>query len=155
MSDERISSFELFKHDIVVVSYNTLSAEFGWITKFEKDMASFKSGMITSLPSRPTTSLLCSLYVQNRAKQLGPYIVLDEAHKIKNTWSRAYAAVQAIRPFYQACIMMTGTPLDNTWKDAYALLSLLDGQDAAGVCWGAAEPTRHQLANSGKAWFSF
>ncbi|KAK2676361.1 SNF2, N-terminal [Fusarium oxysporum f. sp. vasinfectum] len=54
-------------------------------------------------------------------------MILDEAHVIKNRNTRTFAAVTALREQFEGCLTLTGTPLDNTWEDGYALLSLLKG----------------------------
>ncbi|KAM0245565.1 hypothetical protein ACHAP5_005373, partial [Fusarium lateritium] len=64
---------------------------------------------------------------QKPSKPVGEWLVLDEAHVIKNSESRSYHAISALRSHFHGCLMMTGTPLDNKWEDGYALLSLLRG----------------------------
>jgi hypothetical protein len=54
--------------------------------------------------------------------------LLDEAHTIKNPRTTVNAAVLELRAHLDICVMMTGTPLDNTWLDSFALLSLLKGR---------------------------
>lgn len=46
---------------------------------------------------------------------------------IKNPEGRGYAGVQFLRDSFVSCVMLSGTPLDNTWFDSFALLSLLRG----------------------------
>ncbi|SCO85608.1 uncharacterized protein FRV6_09735 [Fusarium oxysporum] len=60
-------------------------------------------------------------------KPIGKCMILDEAHVIKNRNTRTFAAVTALREQFEGCLTLTGTPLDNTWEDGYALLSLLKG----------------------------
>lgn len=54
-------------------------------------------------------------------------MILDDAHTIKNRNTRTFAAVNALRGQFEGCLALTGTPLDNTWEDGYALPSLLEG----------------------------
>lgn len=79
----------------------------------------------SKLPKRPTLSLLSDIFVENTRK-MGHILVLDEAHIVKNERSRSYAAAQLLRSMFDSCIMLTATPLDNTWLDAFALLSFLE-----------------------------
>ncbi|KAH7027377.1 P-loop containing nucleoside triphosphate hydrolase protein [Microdochium trichocladiopsis] len=44
-----------------------------------------------------------------------------------------FEAVQLLRTRFEECIMLTGTPLDNTWKDACALVCLLSGHPINGL----------------------
>ena len=60
---------------------------------------------------------------------LGPVLVLDEVHHIKNYTSRAYAAIRKLRERLDTYIVMSDTQLDNTRMDGYAALSLLRGHD--------------------------
>ncbi|KAH7206904.1 hypothetical protein DER44DRAFT_825832 [Fusarium oxysporum] len=60
-------------------------------------------------------------------KPIGKSMILDEAHVIKNRNTRTFAAVTALREQFEGCLTLTGTPLDNTWEDGYAPLSLLKG----------------------------
>ncbi|EXM23008.1 hypothetical protein FOTG_09356 [Fusarium oxysporum f. sp. vasinfectum 25433] len=60
-------------------------------------------------------------------KPIRKCMILDEAHVIKNRNTRTFAAVTALREQFEGCLTLTGTPLDNTWEDGYALLSLLKG----------------------------
>jgi limonene-1,2-epoxide hydrolase len=55
-------------------------------------------------------------------------LVLDKIHHIKNYTSRAYAAIHKLRGL-DACIMISGTQIDNTRMDGYAMLSLLQGHN--------------------------
>ncbi|KAF5974598.1 global transactivator [Fusarium bulbicola] len=48
-----------------------------------------------------------------------------ESNKNRNT--RTFVAVTALRGQSEGCLALKGTPLDNTWEDAYALPSLLEG----------------------------
>jgi hypothetical protein len=52
------------------------------------------------------------------------------ARAIKDISGRAYAAMERLRHCMNVCIMLTGTPLDNTCIDGFALLNLLHGRPA-------------------------
>lgn len=58
-------------------------------------------------------------------------MIIDEAHIIKNRNTRTFAAAAALGGQFEGCLALTGTPLDNTWEDEYALLSLLKGHPIA------------------------
>jgi len=55
-------------------------------------------------------------------------LVLDKVHRIKNYTSRTYAAIHKLRGL-DACVMISGRQIDNTWMDGYAMLSLLQGHN--------------------------
>lgn len=55
-------------------------------------------------------------------------LVLDKVHHIKNYTSRIYAAIHKLKGL-DACIMISGSQIDNTWMEGYAMLSLLQGRN--------------------------
>ncbi|KAL2016391.1 hypothetical protein VTK56DRAFT_3813 [Thermocarpiscus australiensis] len=124
-----ISPLELVKYKVIITSYNTVSAEYGRLNKYRYEMEQYTTGQTQRPPKRPMASLLSGVIEQmtEDRHRLGEYLILDEAHAIKNTASRTYAAIEMLRSFFNTCIMMTGTPLENTWTDGFALLSLLSG----------------------------
>ena len=124
-----IHPLELLRYRIVVTSYSHLHVEFTRILKFKKAIKEYPKlpkERRGRHPGRPSLSLLSGLFLDGLAR-LGRLLVLDEAHTIKNTDSCTYAAVALLRRQFEACIMLTGTPLDNTWIDAFALFNLLSG----------------------------
>ncbi|KAK6211908.1 hypothetical protein LQW54_005611 [Pestalotiopsis sp. IQ-011] len=60
-------------------------------------------------------------------KPWAKYLILDEAHTIKNIESDVYAAVKQLRSRMALCVMLTATPLEDSWINAYAYLDLLGG----------------------------
>lgn len=124
---EPVSPFELFKYKVVVTSYNYVASELGRIQSFMQGLEDVRKGKTDRFPERPTTTLLSGIFEADGAKKLGEYLVLDEAHTIKNTDGLTYAAIELLRSLFATCLMISGTPIDNTWVDSYALLSLLHG----------------------------
>ncbi|KAI4643827.1 hypothetical protein J4E93_006840 [Alternaria ventricosa] len=59
----------------------------------------------------------------------GPILVLDEVNAIKNEKSRTFAALKELKSQFDACIMLTGSPLDNKWSDFYALYHKVGAHD--------------------------
>jgi chromodomain-helicase-DNA-binding protein 7 len=55
-----------------------------------------------------------------------PHQVIDEAHRLKNKDSLMAADLRALRT--EHTVMLTGTPLQNSTTELWALLSLLDPQ---------------------------
>jgi SNF2 family DNA or RNA helicase len=124
---EALSPKDLWKYKVVVTSYSYVSAEVTRTHRFLIGIDEYKRGIITQPPKRPTLVLLSGIHEQEPRKPMGEWLVLDEAHAIKNHQSRTYHAVSALREQFNACLMMTATPLDNSWTDLYALISMLKG----------------------------
>ncbi|KAF5663333.1 global transactivator [Fusarium denticulatum] len=124
---EALSPRDLWKYKVVVTSYSYVSAEATRRHKFLSVIDDYKKGIITQPPKRPMLVLLSGLHEQEPRKPMGEWLILDEAHAIKNHESRTYHAVSALREKFNACLMMTATPLDNSWTDLYALVSMLKG----------------------------
>ncbi len=58
-----------------------------------------------------------------------PFLVLDEVTVIRNPVSITFAAIQKLREMADTCIMLTGSPLDNTWIDTYSYFQLVLDHD--------------------------
>lgn len=129
-----VSSVDVFsKYKVVVASYHYVAAEFRRFRQFAKRLREFRSGEASTMPKRPLVTLLSGLLQQEGAKRLGEYLVLDEAHHIKNFQSLTYWAIKKLRQSFGTCMMMTGTPLDNTWLDVWSLLSMLSGHPITSI----------------------
>ncbi|KEY66819.1 hypothetical protein S7711_09502 [Stachybotrys chartarum IBT 7711] len=126
LKGDSVSAFKLFKYTAVVASYHHVAAELGRLTRFVQRIDAVRKGKSRHLPKRPTVALLSGIWEMEGAKPLSQYLILDEAHTIKNARTRMYAAVAKLRSHCKFCIMLAGTPLDNTWIDSFAYLSLLD-----------------------------
>ncbi|KKY29424.1 putative dna repair and recombination protein rad54 [Diaporthe ampelina] len=122
LTGEAVSPVELFKYQLVVTSYSQVVSELVRYRKFFKDMKDYTPG--AKLPKRPTLTLLSAIFTFS-TKLMGKMLVLDEAQLIKNPKSRSFSTMSVLREYFQSCVMLTGTPLDNTWKDAFSLLKLL------------------------------
>ncbi|MFP7477768.1 DEAD/DEAH box helicase [Terribacillus saccharophilus] len=51
------------------------------------------------------------------------FVLIDEAHKLKNNKTRNYAFIQSLKKKY--CLLLTATPVQNKLSDIYNLVSLL------------------------------
>ncbi|KAB5580374.1 P-loop containing nucleoside triphosphate hydrolase protein [Coniochaeta sp. 2T2.1] len=117
----------IFESDVIITSYNHVSAEFAKLNHFSGQVSRYADFKSSKTPVRPHVALLSGILDMDGAKSLGEYLVLDEAHAVKNTDSQTYNAVKLLRSRCNTCVMLTGTPLDNTWQDGYGYLSLLEG----------------------------
>ncbi|KAF5530049.1 global transactivator [Fusarium mexicanum] len=124
---ETLSPLDLYKYKVVVTSYSYVSAEVTRTHNFLIGIQDYKRGVITQPPKRPMLVLLSGIHKQEPRKPMGEWLILDEAHTIKNHRSRTYHAISSLREQFNACLMMTATPLDNSWTDLYALISMLKG----------------------------
>lgn len=129
-----VSPVEAFsKYKVIVASYHYVAAEFRRFRRFNKRRGEYLRGESATMPKRPSVTLLSGLLRQEGAKPLGEYLILDEAHHIKNFQSLTYWAIKKLRLSFNTCVMMTGTPLDNTWLDVWALLSMLSGHPVTSI----------------------
>ncbi|XEU99122.1 hypothetical protein FSHL1_004409 [Fusarium sambucinum] len=146
LANHKTTVNRLYEYKIVITSYNQVSAEFARLQRYTRALEGYAKGRIKldDLPKRPNVTLLSSILMTGAIKPLGPLLILDEAHAIKNTRSRTFAAIYELRQRFKTCIMMTGTPLDNTWVDAFAYFSVLQGHNIGSLAI-------HRLAFSGES----
>ncbi|KAH6679919.1 hypothetical protein F5X68DRAFT_234442 [Plectosphaerella plurivora] len=114
-------------YDVVIASYSYVAAEFTRLRRAYLDAEAYRTEASDAVPKRPSATLLTLMSSHSQGPGKGKYLILDEAHTIKNTKTMTYGAVSELRNHFDMCVMMTGTPLDNTWEDAFALLSLMKG----------------------------
>ncbi|KAK0291070.1 hypothetical protein LTR35_001791 [Friedmanniomyces endolithicus] len=126
LKDGSVSPFDLSRYDIVVATYNYVASERSRISKYLKAVAAYEKKETLVVPRRPRVTLLSEIFGMD-GKPMGRTLILDEVHAIKNFRGKTYAAIFELRCRYIQCFMLSGTPLDNTWRDVYALLTLLRG----------------------------
>lgn len=123
--DQDVSPTQVFEYDIVITSYSHLAAEYSRIVRFKNRIKRF-SGDVHEIPKRPHLTLLSEIF-DPETKPWGQFLVLDEAHMVKRVRTKSHAAVSLFRAGMDTCVMLSGTPLDNTWRDGFGLLRLLRG----------------------------
>lgn len=127
LNDNNFSPFDLYRYDIIVTSYNYVVSEAARLAKFDRKMEDYEQHKTSNAPRRPKVTLLSGIWKMDGVQCIGRYLALDEAHAVKNHSGRSYAAIKQLRENFLVCFPTTGTPLDNTWADIFALLSLLRG----------------------------
>ena len=133
LHDQSVSPFELHKYDVIVASYSCLVGEIGRQRRFVDNIADCKKETTSKIPKRPRCTLLSEIFLEDESRPLGAFLILDEAHSLKNLRGRTYLAVKALRDRMKCCIMLTGTPLDNKWADAFALMTMLKGHPITSI----------------------
>jgi len=70
-----------------------------------------------------------SLYapIINTGNRKGHYLILDEANAVRNDDTLIHNALLQLRDRYDTCILMSGTPIDNNWMDAFGFLQFVNG----------------------------
>jgi SNF2 family DNA or RNA helicase len=108
-------------YEVVIVSYEFLESNLRSMEKYRKQ--SENEDHDGHVPRRPTSALQTNLWriLKLPIKRL----ILDESQRIKNYQGRKHLA--ALNLSYSACIMLSGTFLDNKWTDVYGLLPFLRG----------------------------
>lgn len=127
LNDKSITPFDLRGHDVIITSYSFVTSEAARLAKFDQRMVDYEKKRTHIPPVRPRVTLLSGIWAMDGVNFLGRFLALDEAHTIKNHSSRVYAAARKLRDQFVVVLLATGTMLDNTWADVYALVSLLRG----------------------------
>lgn len=80
------------------------------------------------------STLLHWFYDQVAARRRLPYdlLLIDESTLAKNPDSIAFRTMKALRPAFDACIPMTGTPAENSLHDVWGQLHMVDQGKALG-----------------------
>lgn len=133
VTGDNTSTFHLMEYDVVVTSYPLITAEFLRMARFALEAEAYQQGRSHEVPKKPTASPLSSMFSLQGGPRLGKYLVLDDAHVVNNTETPRFAAISQLREAFDACVMMTGTLLETTWLDSFALLSLLKGHPIASL----------------------
>ncbi len=96
--------------------------------KYVDAVAKSKNDGLSGHLERPSVSIFSEIFhVQEGVKC--PYLVLDEVTAVKNPDAITFAATQELRSLADMCIMLTGSPVDNTWMDVFAYLQFVLGHD--------------------------
>jgi SNF2 family DNA or RNA helicase len=119
---------ELFKYDVILVSYAFVMSQYRKLCKYFEEVDNFKRNGTCKQLERPSLSIFSEIFHDQEGVKC-PYLVLDEVTAVKNSTAITFAAIQELRSLADTCIMLTGSPVDNTWMDLYAYLQLVLGHD--------------------------
>ncbi|KAK0125596.1 hypothetical protein ONS95_000396 [Cadophora gregata] len=126
LRDPNTSPLELLKYDVLLISYHFVMAQYKKMMKFLKSVEQIKQG-VNALPKRPNTTIFSDIFYSQDTKC--PYLVLDEVTAVKNTSSATFLATEELKSLAESTIMLTGSPVDNTWFDLYAYTQLIPSHD--------------------------
>lgn len=73
--------------------------------------------------------ILETLKMLMRKDNFSEYLILDEAHKIKGFEGKRANAVLSLAPFAKYKLILTGTPIPNSYLDIFNMLNILYGND--------------------------
>ncbi|KAH6950646.1 P-loop containing nucleoside triphosphate hydrolase protein [Fusarium avenaceum] len=110
---EEATPVQLHQYRIVITSYHQIAAELGRKERCLAAVADYETQEpgSQSPPKRPSLTILSSIFEQKVART----IILDEVYSTKNTSSRMYRAIHRARQLANFCLMMSDTPVDNTF----------------------------------------
>lgn len=109
----------------IIVSYTFIMSLYRRAIKCIDALETAKTDSTVPIPQRPDLSIMADIL--NDSQYKSPYLVLNEANVIKNEKSITFAAISVVRQTCKTCVMLTGTPIDNTWPEIFAFSALLGG----------------------------
>lgn len=75
-------------------------------------MADYVSNGVGRMPERPNLVIFSEIFDTNGDIR-SLVLVLDEVNAVKNTYSKTFEAILALRQLAQTCVMLTGSLIDN------------------------------------------
>jgi SNF2 family DNA or RNA helicase len=127
--DPTIQPTTMLKHDAIIVSYSFVMSQYRKALKYREKIARFKKDGAHPAPHRPDISIFSEIFSPDNNDVSSPFLVLDEAHAIKTECALTFAAIFELHEQCDNCLMLTGSPLDNTWKDVFAFLQFVKGHN--------------------------
>jgi SNF2 family DNA or RNA helicase len=118
----------LMNYDAVLTSYTFFTWQYRKHHKYLERIREFEKMEQGTWPERPDLSLFSGIFSWD-PEVLSPYLILDEAHIVKNPESLTFKAVYELRKRCDTCLMLSGSPIDNKWPDIYSFLQLAQGHE--------------------------
>ena len=125
LRDPNTSPLELLKYDVILTSYAFIMSQYRKLCNYINRVAQFKENGHPSRPlERPSLSIFSEIFYSAEEIKF-PYLILNKVTVIKNSGSITFAALQEVRGLADTCIMLSGSPVDNTWFNVYAYILLV------------------------------
>ncbi|KAJ4165520.1 hypothetical protein LMH87_007150 [Akanthomyces muscarius] len=129
LSDSNVPAETLSRYDVVICTETFLSTSFNEITEFEHfskvqrvcGMSFEEASKIVRPPAKRPSAPLHSYVAGKRAAIL----IVDDAHHFSVETSLLNRAVRSLQ--YEHCVLVTATPMPNSWDDISGQMRLLPG----------------------------
>lgn len=118
----------MLKYHVIIISYAFVMSQYRKLLKFVDRIDSLKNQGIGLAPERPDISVFSEIFYSDDGVK-SPYLVLDEVNAVKNPKSLTFAAVFELRKLCDTCLMLSGSPIDNTWPDIFSFLQFVEGHN--------------------------
>jgi SNF2 family DNA or RNA helicase len=116
------------KFDVILTSYGFVMNQYRKMCQYVNRVEEFKQNGQSIRPlERPSLSIFSEIFYQQYTESnlKFPYLILDEVTAIKNCDSITFGALRELRMLADACVMLTGSVVDNTWFDLFAFIRLV------------------------------
>ncbi|KAF2279953.1 P-loop containing nucleoside triphosphate hydrolase protein [Westerdykella ornata] len=126
-----------FDADIVITTYHFLFKQAWRLKKYLnyirliQEVGSEKALQLAKEKRWPAERPILSLYSAIFKGNPFRHVVCDEAHMVKNSHGKHHKAIRAL--FYNAIVLITGTPFPNRLFDGFAYIDLLPNEPFHGV----------------------
>jgi SNF2 family DNA or RNA helicase len=118
----------MMRYDVILVSYAFIMSQYRKLCRYLEEVENSKKYGFNQKLERPSLSIFSEIFYAQEGVKC-PYLVLDEVTAVKNSTSITFAAIEKLRSLADTVIMLTGSPIDNTWMDVYAFLQFLLDHD--------------------------
>lgn len=119
LEDPHMLPTEISTYDLIIVSYAFVRTQYKKWTNFQTKLELTTD---ETFLQEPSLSIFSKMFLPQQDTFKFAYLVLDEVTTIKNTKSQTFKAVKELGERAKACIMLSGSPLQNTWHDVLAYM---------------------------------
>jgi SNF2 family DNA or RNA helicase len=116
----------LMNFDVVIVSYQFMVSDHQKAPNYLAAVANLNKTGLGTRPDRPNIALYSEIYHLQDNDQ-SQFIIFDEPAAFKSLHGKTFAAAMALRRQCDTCVMLTGSPVDNTWQDIFTSLQFVEG----------------------------
>ncbi|KAH7074046.1 P-loop containing nucleoside triphosphate hydrolase protein [Paraphoma chrysanthemicola] len=122
--DATIPPQTIVRSDVVIVSYGFMMYQYRKQIAYLRQVGKWEKKREGETPTRPMLSILSEVFLDGVH---GLTVVFDECNAIKNRNSLTHAAAVYFWSHFEACLLLTGSPIDNTWDDPFGLYQVMEG----------------------------